>query len=396
MARFVPQRTRVALSSSLCACVSAAVSAAVLATVLCGCYDAEIGSYQVPKPEQVYADNHEEGPDGMLAAMIPRDSNSQAWFFKVAGLKGPVAAQQDAFGKFLESVHFDTDSGEPKWILPDGWQQTGGNSSSGMRFATLVLGKGSDSLELSVTRLPLPADNFEAYLLQNVNRWRKQLRLKDLTTSQLASQTTSMELGDERAIVVNRMVGHLGSGGPMMGPFAGGGTRQPPGPRPGTGPGAGPSRPPGGTPRLSYKNPDSWRPGELEVTRSGITIRRQAAFEFGEGAESGEVTVTALPTSPRFLLLNVNRWRQQVALQAVDSDNLDDLFEPITLGSINGRYLELVGPSDTILGTIVESGGLTWFFKLAAPNRLADRSREDFRSFVNSSRFEASGASDGE
>ena len=332
----------------------------------------------------------------MLAAMIPRDSNSQAWFFKVAGLKGPVAAQQDAFGKFLESVHFDTDSGEPKWILPDGWQQTGGNSSSGMRFATLVLGKGSDSLELSVTRLPLPADNFEAYLLQNVNRWRKQLRLKDLTTSQLASQTTSMELGDERAIVVNRMVGHLGSGGPMMGPFAGGGTRQPPGPRPGTGPGAGPSRPPGGTPRLSYKNPDSWRPGELEVTRSGITIRRQAAFEFGEGAESGEVTVTALPTSPRFLLLNVNRWRQQVALQAVDSDNLDDLFEPITLGSINGRYLELVGPSDTILGTIVESGGLTWFFKLAAPNRLADRSREDFRSFVNSSRFEASGASDGE
>ena len=106
--------------------------------------------------------------------------------------------------------------------------------------------------------------------------------------------------------------------------------------------------------------------------------------------------MTALPSNPRFLLLNVNRWRQQVALQAVDTDNLDDLFEPITLGSINGRYLELVGPSDTILGTIVESGGLTWFFKLAAPNRLADRSRKDFKSFVHSSRFEAAGGSDGE
>ena len=85
--------------------------------------------------------------------------------------------------------------------------------------------------------------------------------------------------------------------------------------------------------------------------------------------------------------------RAQVVVVA---HNLDDLFEPITLGSINGRYLELVGPSDTILGTIVESGGLTWFFKLAAPNRLADRSRKDFKSFVHSSRFEAAGGSDGE
>jgi hypothetical protein len=380
MARFVPQRTRVAISSSLCA--------VVMAAVLAGCHKAEIGSYQVPKPEQVYAENHEEGPDGMLAAMIPRDLKRQAWFFKVAGLKGPVAAQQEAFGKFLESVHFDPESGEPKWILPDGWQQTGGTSSSGMRFATLVLGTDPDALELSIIRLPLPEDNFDAYLLQNVNRWRKQLRLGDLDASQLSSETTSLELGDERAIVVNRMVGHLGSKAPMMGPFAGGGSRQPPRP--------GPSRPTIATPRLSYTNPDSWQPGELEVTRKGITIRRQAAFEFGEGAESGEVTVTALPSNPRFLLLNVNRWRQQVALQAVDTDNLDDLFEPITLGSINGRYLELVGPSDTILGTIVESGGLTWFFKLAAPNRLADRSRKDFKSFVHSSRFEAARGSDGE
>lgn len=148
-------------------------------------------------------------------------------------------------------------------------------------------------------------------------------------------------------------------------------------------------------PRLSYKAPESWRPGELEVSRGGITIRRQAAFDFGSGDESGEITVTALPTSPRFLLLNVNRWRTQVALEAVDTDNLGDLFEDIALGPINGRYLELVGPRDTILGTIVESGGMSWFFKLKAPNRLADSSRGDFKSFVSSSRFDAGGGSDG-
>ena len=155
----------------------------------------------------------------------------------------------------------------------------------------------------------------------------------------------------------------------------------------------------GGTadlPRLSYTKPEGWSPGELEISRMGITIVRQAAFDFREENESGEVTVTALPVGPRFLLNNVNRWRRQVALEAVDSDSLDELFEPIALATIKGRYLELVGPSNTILGTIVESGGMTWFFKLSAPNRLAGRSREDFKAFVNSSRFgpEPNGDSD--
>jgi len=372
----------------------------VVANMLTGCRQAEIDSYRVPKPDQVYADNHEEGPDGMLAAMIPRDAAHQAWFFKVSGLKGPVAAQKTAFDTFLDSVRFDQKTGEPEWTLPEGWQQPGGTSSSGMRFATLVLGQDSDSLQLSVIRLPLPEDNFDAYLLQNVNRWRKQLRLPDLTASQLASETRTETLVDERVIVVNRMVGHLASSGPMTAPFAGGGSNRPAGAGLTTGPGARPTAAPGrapqgGAPKLSFTNPASWQPGKLEVSRGGITIRRQAAFELGQGDETGEVTVTAMPTSPRFLLLNVNRWRQQVGLEAVDSDNLEDLFEPITLGKSAGRYLELVGPSDTILGTIVQTDGRTWFFKLAAPNRLADRSRKDFKSFVSSSRFEATGDPDG-
>ena len=106
----------------------------------------------------------------------------------------------------------------------------------------------------------------------------------------------------------------------------------------------------------------------------------------GEGGEA-KITVSSLGGAAGGLLPNINRWRRQVALEAVDSDSLDELFEPIALATIKGRYLELVGPSNTILGTIVESGGMTWFFKLSAPNRLAGRSREDFKAFINSSRF---------
>lgn len=381
MARLVTHRKSLAFSQYLCA--------GILVTWVAGCREAEISSYNVPKPEKVYADNHEEGPDGMLAALIPRESKQQAWFFKVSGLKTPVDGQREAFRSFLSSVQFDKDTDEPRWTLPEGWQQPGGTSSTGMRYATLVLGKATDSLELSVTRLPLPMGDFDAYLLQNVNRWRKQLRLKELEASELTAQTESIDVGDSRAILVKSMVGHLKSSGPMMGPFAGGaGANRPPAP--------GPPQGGGGRPQLKYTAPDGWKPGQLEVSRGGITIQRQAAFEFGSGNESGEVTVTAMPSSPRFLLVNVNRWRKQVALEAVDTDSLNDLFESISLGKIDGRYLELVGPRDTILGTIVQTGGMTWFFKLAAPNRLADRSRAEFKSFVGSSRFDASGDPDGE
>ena len=379
MARPFFRRMRTTLSLCFCAGVILAVEA--------GCHEAEIGTYTVPKPSQVYAGNHEEGPDGMLAAMIARSTQKQAWFFKVAGLKGPVTVQQAAFREFLASVRFDKETGDPEWTLPAGWLQPGGVSSSGMRYATLTLGAEPDSLELAVIRLPLPESDFDAYLLQNVNRWRKQLRLAELSPSDLGSETEAIAAGDEQAIVVKNMVGHLKSSGPMMaGPFAGGGSRMPPGPAPPRGGGGGGAA--ADLPRLGYSKPEGWSPGELEISRMGITIVRQAAFDFRGGNESGEVTVTAMPVGPRFLLNNVNRWRRQVALEAVDSDSLDDLFEPIALDTIKGRYLELVGPSNTILGTIVESGGMTWFFKLTAPNRLADRSRGDFKSFVNSSRFD--------
>ncbi|GIT28643.1 MAG: hypothetical protein Ct9H300mP1_06890 [Planctomycetaceae bacterium] len=149
-------------------------------------------------------------------------------------------------------------------------------------------------------------------------------------------------------------------------------------------------------PRLSFTKPEGWSPGELEISRMGITIVRPAAFDFREENESGEVTVTAMPVGPRFLLNNVNPWRRQVALEAVDSDSLDELFEPIALATIKGRYLELVGPPQHDPRNDRRIRGMTWFFKLSAPNRLAGRSREDFKAFVNSSRFgpEPNGDSD--
>lgn len=357
--------------------------ASLLILLLAGCDNAEIRTYTIPKQSAVYAANHVEGPDRMLAALIP--SQGRGWFFKLSGLKEPVGEQNQAFREFLTSVRFDQKSGDPQWDLPEGWVRKPGGGGSGMRFATLEIGADSDPLELSVIVLPMPAGDFDGYLLQNVNRWRGQLKLSAITQEQLVEETESLTSGELEVTLVKNLVGHMKSKGPMMGPFAGGSG----GPRPGP-----PMRPPpdqasGPTvePKLSFTTPEGWQTGEKTVSRGGITISRQAAFLIQDEADRGEVTVTAMPVGRSGLLLNVNRWRRQVALDPLSSDALASATEPIMVGSIPGRYLELAGPRDTILGTIIETGGMTWFFKLTGSSRLARNQRKSFRAFVTSSRF---------
>lgn len=75
--------------------------------------------------------------------------------------------------------------GDVTWVVPHGWQEKPG---SGFRYATFVVpGAGSLAGDLSVTVL----DGEAGGLLSNVNRWRGQIGLPDLTEGQLpgASKT---------------------------------------------------------------------------------------------------------------------------------------------------------------------------------------------------------------
>ena len=75
--------------------------------------------------------------------------------------------------------------GDVTWVVPHGWEEKPG---SGFRYATFVVpGEGSLAGDLSVTVL----DGEAGGLLSNVNRWRGQIGLSDLTEGQLpgASKT---------------------------------------------------------------------------------------------------------------------------------------------------------------------------------------------------------------
>ena len=151
----------------------------------------------MPKPELVYAENHvdaapataqpgqesTEPTDRLLGAIVPRAA--QTWYFKMTGPMDLVARQEPAFRELIRSLTFDGPNAEPKWTLPDSWQEDKG---TGQRLATLSVETEGQKLEVSVIQLATSPS--VTSILDNVNRWRRQMQLPPIAAEQLAAKTT--------------------------------------------------------------------------------------------------------------------------------------------------------------------------------------------------------------
>lgn len=206
---------------------------AIAALTIVGCSDKpQITSYTVKKPEPLAAmpNPHDQGlpktlpgqdappptgepTDRTLAVIVP--TTPQGWFFKLTGPTAPVAGLETKFNEFLATVKFE--GGQPTWTLPEGWQQQPGNA---FRFATIVISGEPKPLELTVSGLPNAGSDNVAYVLQNVNRWRGQLRLPPIAADSLATETKTVDVGGTASTLVN-LAGHAAPGG-MQPPFASG------------------------------------------------------------------------------------------------------------------------------------------------------------------------------
>lgn len=352
-----------------------------LVTIVCllaiGCSGHDpIRTYEVAKSAA--------GPnDRMLAAILPR--GEQAWFFKLTGPTGPVGDVSEPFREFIHSVRFEND--EPVWELADGWQVAPGNA---MRFATIEITTEGDPLEMSVTTLPLRADDLTAYVLANVNRWRGQLGLAPVAAAELSEATEGVEIDGNPAWLVNmegRMSGGGMSGGGMGAPpFAGGGSM----PRP---PAAGPAGPSSrattgrSPPALAFAVPEGWEESATDSSRGGFSIPREAVFTVRDGDQQVEISVTRLGGDGGGVIPNVNRWRQQVGLAAADPSAAETELDELEFAGEPADYAVLIGPDQAILGVIAQRDGSSWFVKLQGDAALAERQRQNFESFVRSIQF---------
>ncbi|MBI85580.1 MAG: hypothetical protein CMJ81_20495 [Planctomycetaceae bacterium] len=337
----------------------------------------EIRTFRVPKPDLVEQRYPEQTPDRTLGAIILRDS--QGWFFKLTGPHDVVGDQVESFREFIRSVRFSEAPNEaPVWSTPDKWKSLPG---TGIRFATLQIPTRTDPLDLSVTPLSLPPQNSDAYVLSNINRWRKELGLTPLSAPDDSQTIKTVALEDGQATLVD-LSGHRSANARGHVP----GTTNP------TTTDSLDRAPTVSQPQVEYVTPPGWQPGERVVSRGGITLRYVVALEVVDGDQRVEITVSTFPPRMANVLDNVNRWRLQIGLEKIQGNELEKQLKNVRVGNITGQLIELtspdkIQPQQTIYAVLTSHAGLTWFIKLKGDTELAVREQKHFEQFFSSIRF---------
>lgn len=313
--------------------------------------------------------NVPSSPSRMLVAMV--EQGAQTWFFKLLGPIDDVNEHEDEFNEFVKSLQFA--DGKPQWTTPGDWKAQG---QSGLRLETFHVGDHDPELELTVIPLGTMSGGGDTPILENLNRWRGQLRLPPIAKSDLAKNIDRVELPKGVEAVVMDITGEAttnnraGQPPTGRGPMASG--------NPGGSSGTSTAAANNANSPITYDTPEGWTPGETNAFR-------KAAFNIAKDDEKALVTVIPLPASGT--LANINRWRGQVKLDPITEDELKEAIEKITVDGIDGQLVEMVGPEQTIIAAIIEREGRAWFFKLQGDVKLAAAEKERFESFVKSVKF---------
>jgi hypothetical protein len=114
---------------------------------------------------------------------------------------------------------------------------------------------------------------------------------------------------------------------------------------------------------------------------------RFASFAVEANGEKADISVVTFPGDGGSDTDNVNRWRQQIGLPAVDSNALKSMMAPVHAGDIHIDTVDMAGAKARVVAGWVRHGGSAWFFKLMGPANIVEREKPRFVTFLQSVRF---------
>ncbi|MBM3967095.1 MAG: hypothetical protein FJ308_18835 [Planctomycetes bacterium] len=342
------------------------------------------------------------GKRRILGAVIPMESG--CYFIKATDSPERLELLMGDFHEIVSKFAINESTGKPERNFPDGWVM---NPRNDIAMAEFVSPESTGSIKFTVTLLGMPpASDWPGYLLSNINRWRGQLQLPELSSESLANELVSVNR--QGSLLPGFIFDATGTGSGAMGgsrpfPPSGAATSEKPQPMPEVKPdaqqpeagktqasGAGGSNvsAEGSTrPELKYETPEGWK------LAPGAPFRLATfAVEGSEG--TGEVTVSMAVDNP---LANSMMWFQQITREG-DQDKLKLLAE----ASISGaEKIALSGDKEAVLYTIrdgengdspallvvsipSEQPELHLFVKLRGDNRFVASQRDKLVPFVKS------------
>jgi hypothetical protein len=138
------------------------------------------------------------------------------------------------------------------------------------------------------------------------------------------------------------------------------------------------------SPILKYKVPSGWQevaPGEMRAASFRVT---------GQNGKQADVSVVPLPGMAGSDLDNVNRWRGQVGVKSVTTEELTKLAQPVEVDHQPAQLYEQAGENPgsgdktRILAAITRRDGTTWFFKMTGDDGLVAGQKPAFIEFLQS------------
>lgn len=136
------------------------------------------------------------------------------------------------------------------------------------------------------------------------------------------------------------------------------------------------------TPQINWSLPDGWGEGIPS------TMRYASFAATEENGEKVDISVITFPGDGGNDLDNINRWRQQIGLAAVDARELNSIIAPFQSNEIKFSTADMIGPDSRTLAAWVRREGRTWFFKLTGPKDAVEKQKQNFVRFLQSISFE--------
>ena len=279
------------------------------------------------------------------------------------------------------------------YTLPQGWSEASANS---MSVAAFAIKNGAQEAGVNIT----PLGNLAGREAMVVNMWREQAGLPPIDDAELAKTLEPVEIDGKKGQMFE-VLGAREGGAPLRIVTAfyhengaswffklAGDEALVASQKPAfvqflktarVKEDAAPAATPPGAPPASefkWKVPDGWQtltPGNMQVGKFAVPEK--------DGAK-GEVFVSIFPSDTGGTLANVNRWRAQLGLPAMDDAGLASVASPLDPAVPDAVLIDLKSDARALLGAIVPREGRWWFYKLFGDASAVGAAREAFIAFA--------------
>ena len=257
-------------------------------------------------------------------------AQERTWYLKMMGDSNTLVREKKNFEAFVTSFKFK--DGSADWTVPEGWEKTDGGS---MSIGSFKVG----STVITVT--PLGANS--GTVLDNVNRWRRQIGLEAASMDDISKSLEKLQVdGNEFNYILLTNT-------------------------------ASPAREPVRDEELTYTVPEGWK-------ENAPSSMRRMNLE----ASGMAVTGIFLGKAAQGLKKNVDRWCGQIGLEPLTDEQLAEAAKKIPFNGKEADYAILKGKEQSILVVLYNTENGVWFFKVMGETEKIMNEKASFEKLVAS------------